>query len=857
MAKSSPPFQVMMVMRATRPCLALSLILFAAGSPLNAAEPEPLTAAILTNVWDRELAAQVAEVFKALPAPVKQYSSLSQAEVSRFLRQDVNYAQMVREKLDARWFAALVEADGDAPFAIQGRFDTWRGLVEFLAERNALVDVWAWGEKGEGEPRRIPAPELADLQRQRHERSTFVTATYPDPITGGAVTYRVEFGFQAAAAARAANESYQKHRRIQLISRTILGAQNAHGEPDAMAQWEVLQTAVKTGQFPLLEMPPRPENPHELWVAGEYAVDDRNNFQVVVRFYRDSEIRRKVAGDLQILVLQKAGEKTGREVLGFGQRGMSDQLERVSNPIPGRDAIEMRVKDPAQADVRKWHVIEFGAPELLKQSALARFSLFNAYLEKSRKALAVKQANAALIAEPIIAGLNVGGGLAGVGFPVGAAARLAYNSLVAPRFIADVPSVKQMRELFQLLAAKSKHPQLRVKPADFLDQDDLETLREDLKQLTDAEVAEYLQRISNEDLKAMLRIAKMQRFDAKLTNLLSIIAGAGLVSGWTEERGWQRDIFNNIYFSVTGEISINYIIAALAGAKVATPLSGASLHELSRGNGPSEAWLQYLSLTVDVRAVLNTVVRLTHRGLANKELKKPSPYAPRMSDLAAYEFRIFGFPLLIFYKRGLIKADFEAYQNDYAYGLLGVKIVEHFPTREDLEAQVRAGRVVPLGYVRVPAIKGGWVETDLAVFAHRIPDGKYRGKTSIIIYGLKAYIEHSDLIRRERERFVAFEKGLQEGAVIEQLLVAEPAAAIPARAFEPVIHVGSGSAREIYDPLLGSLLELRRYSLRESWGLPLNEADRQNAGFLRDQLEAQGIHLPAGNPLAGIEPFTR
>src|SRR2546425_6282087 len=69
MAKSSPPFQVMMVMRATRPCLALSLILFAAGSPLYAAEPELLTAAILTNVWDRELAAQVAGVFQALPAP--------------------------------------------------------------------------------------------------------------------------------------------------------------------------------------------------------------------------------------------------------------------------------------------------------------------------------------------------------------------------------------------------------------------------------------------------------------------------------------------------------------------------------------------------------------------------------------------------------------------------------------------------------------------------------------------------------------------------------------------------------------------------------------------------------------------
>src|SRR5262249_18729182 len=152
----------------------------------------------------------------------------------------------------------------------------------------------------------------------------------------------------------------------------------------------------------------------------------------------------------------------------------------------------------------------------------------------------------------------------------------------------------------------------------------------------------------------------------------------------------QRDIFNNIYFSVTGEISINYIIAAMAGAKGTTPLSGVSLEQLSRGNGPAEAWLQYLNFTVDVRAVLNTVARLTHRGLADKELKKPFPYAPRLNDLAAYEFRVFGFPLLILYKRGLIKADFAAYQNDYAYGLVGTKLVEHFPTRESLEAEIRA-----------------------------------------------------------------------------------------------------------------------------------------------------------------------
>ena len=845
-----------MAPRTTFPFLTLVLVLGAPGPLPAAVEREPSASASRANIANRELAEEAAKIFGRLPAPLKHYEGVGEKDADELLRQDANYAEAVREKLEGRWFAALLGASGEAPFAVQGRFETWRGLVEFLADRNAVVDVWAWGEGREGPARRITAPELAALRRERYDRPTFVTVTYPDPATGKAVTQRVEFGFEAAAFARAANESYQTHRTIQRLAREILDARNEKGQPDAIAQWEALQAAVQANRFPLLEMPARPKEPGALWVACEYEVDDRNNFRRVARFYRDDEIGRRVAGDQQMLVLRAVGDESAREVMGYRQRGLSDQLERIPNPIPGQDAVELRVKDPRQADVRKWHVLEFGAPELVKQSALAQFSLINAYLEKDRKALAVRQANMALVVEPIIAGLNIGGGIAGVGFPLGAAARLAYNSLVMPRLIADVPSVKEMRELFQLLAAKSKHPQLKLKPAEFLDAGDIEMLREALKHLTDAEVAEYLRSINDEDLKAMLRIAKMQRIDAKLTNLLSIIANAGLVSGWTETAGLQRDVFNSIYFSVTGEISINYIIASLAGQNVTTPKSGIALDDLSRGSGPAAAWLQYLNVTVDLRAIMNSVARLSHRGLADKELKQPFPYAPRLTDLAAYEFRIFGFPVLILYKRGLIKADYQAYQSDYAYGLLGVKIVEHFRTREALEAEIRAGHVVPLGYVRVPALKGGWVETDLAVFAHRIPEGKHRGKTALIIYGLKAFAEQSDLIRRERERFLAFEKGLRDGAVIEQLLVAEPAPALPSRAFEPVIHVGPESGRELFDPVLGSLLELRRYALRASWGLPPSAAERRQADALREGLAARDVQVPEGNPLLEIDPFS-
>jgi hypothetical protein len=404
-----------MAPKPTSSFLAVSLVLTAALSYLAPAEPDRLAPGSPTEPEDRELAVQAAQVFQQLPAPVRHYADIDPVEVDWGLRQDANYEQLVREKVEGRWFAALVEMAEAEPLAIRGRFGTWRGLVEFLAERNALVEVWACGEEGAGPARRIPATELGQLQRQPFDRPTFVTATYLEAAKGGAVTCRIESGFEAAAFARAANEAYRTHRRIQLVAREVLQARNAVGQPDAMAQQEALKAAVQAGILPLLELPRPPLTPQDLWVACEYDVDDQNNFRAVARLYRDSEIRRRVAEGVQMLVLQRAGDgdETEREVMGYRPRGFSDQLEPVPNPIPGRDALELRVKDPTQSDVRKWRVLEFGAPELLKQSALAHFALLNAYLDKDRKALALKQANLGLIVEPIIAGLNIGGGVRG------------------------------------------------------------------------------------------------------------------------------------------------------------------------------------------------------------------------------------------------------------------------------------------------------------------------------------------------------------------------------------------------------------------------------------------------------------
>ncbi|HEY2952658.1 MAG TPA: hypothetical protein VGK40_08750, partial [Verrucomicrobiae bacterium] len=476
----------------------------------------------------------------------------------------------------------------------------------------------------------------------------------------------------------------------------------------------------------------------------------------------------------------------------------------------------------------------------------------NAHLEKQRKAIALKKSNYDLIAEPIFAGLNVGGGLAALGFPIGEAVRLGYNATLSRRLIPDVPKVKEMRELFALIAAKEKDPQLKTRPGDFLGQDDLKRLQALAHDLTEAEVVEHLQRINDDDLKAMLALARMQRIDARLVNLLSLIADAGKVSGWTDEAGFQRDAFNSIYFSVTGDISIKNIIAVLVGGQVATPLAGFSLKDLSEGKGPAEAWLQFLNFTVDFRAVANTVARLSHRQLADKELKKPFPYAPRLSDVAAYEIRIFGFPLLMFHKRGLLKDDIQAFENDFAYGLLGAKIVEHFPTRADMDAEIRARRMAPLGFVRV--LNGvHWKESNLAVFAHQVPSGKYKGKTTVIIYGLKAYMEHSEYMERELRRFREFDQALHEGGVIEQLVEAEGTTPGAAKDLEPVLHVGEKAGDELFSPLLGGLLELRRYWTLRGWGAALAAGDLDQAATVMESLAAKGIWLEDRDPLIGVD----
>jgi hypothetical protein len=831
----------------------LLALLAAIGVQLQEVEGQSPTAGAgsETNSWNPDLSRTVASIFKELPTLVHHYDGVSEADVKRRFEADVSYQTLMRDKLKGLWFAALVSRQDEGPYSIHTRFGTWRELVEFLSEKNALVEVWAYGEAGVHSAHRIPAQELAMLKRQAHEQPTYVTVSYWDQEIGKALSFNLEFGFHAAQEVFAAETAYQRHRALQLSAREILGAKNASGLPDALKQWAALQTRLLQHQLSILEVPPLPTNPKDIFVAFEFEVDDQNNFSRIIRVYRDSEVQSKVVGDSQILVVRKADEKNTHEVVSFGRQGLSERLRPVPHSVTGQDVVELRIQDLSQPQTNKWHVLEFGEPEVLKQSSLAHFALLNAYLERNRKARAMTQANVALVAEPIIAALNVGGALAGLGFPAGEPARLLYN-LITWKLISNVPSAKQMRELFALMAARDRNPSIKLKPERFLARADIQTLEQAGGKLSNQEIEAYLEVMSDEDVRAMLRLARMGMFDARITTFLNTLASVFKISGLADDPGIIRDIFNNVRFSVNGEINLSTLLLLALGKDVMTPLSGESLQSLSQGQGPQDAWLQYLVLSVDIRAVLNTIVRLTKSTLAKKELEKPFPYAPRMSELAAYEIRIFGFPLLMFYKRGLIQDDREAYEHDYAYGLYGVRLVEHFADREGMEAEIRAGRMFPLGLVKVPAAAGGWKETDLVVYGHRVTQGRFRGKTVLVIYGLKAYTEYSELIARELKRFKEYERGLREGAVIEQRVWEDPASSSLSRNFEPTVHAGSNAVQEVFAPLLGALLEFRRHSLRQSWGLSVDPAEFTQ---VKNRLADLGVQLVTPDPLVQVDNY--
>src|SRR5262249_17370949 len=113
--------------------LLLPLLLPAAAGEIRAVQNSQLEGPSSTNVWNPQLAAEIASLFQQLPGPVIHEAGLTSLQAAQQLQSDARYQQLVREKLQRQWFAALVTTEPAEPYSITTRFGSWREMTEFLA----------------------------------------------------------------------------------------------------------------------------------------------------------------------------------------------------------------------------------------------------------------------------------------------------------------------------------------------------------------------------------------------------------------------------------------------------------------------------------------------------------------------------------------------------------------------------------------------------------------------------------------------------------------------------------------------------------------------------------------------------
>src|SRR5205823_7052308 len=77
------------------------------------------------------------------------------------------YQEFANEKFGGRWFAALLPHSNPPSYSILQRFQSWNRFIDFLQTHDAIIDVWAYGDAANGALRRMPASELAALQKTR------------------------------------------------------------------------------------------------------------------------------------------------------------------------------------------------------------------------------------------------------------------------------------------------------------------------------------------------------------------------------------------------------------------------------------------------------------------------------------------------------------------------------------------------------------------------------------------------------------------------------------------------------------------------------------------------------------------
>jgi hypothetical protein len=434
--------------------------------------------------------------------------------------------------------------------------------------------------------------------------------------------------------------------------------------------------------------------------------------------------------------------------------------------------------------------------------------------------------------------------------PLGDGARLLYNTLVAPAFLERVPKTKEYPEMMAQLASRAD-PDGKLRK--HFGSEDIRFLTGHLANMSPVDLADMLQSIDDVDLRVMSKLSRGRSIDERYRLTTDVLTGIWKVTETTHS-GALGPVFDNSRLALNGDLSIKNTLALALGQRNITPKSGASLEGLLNNRGPASAWWQFLDFSIDLRAVFNTLSLVRNHDRADRELLRPFPHGPLMSDLAAYEVRGFGFPALIFHKRKLIKHDAGAYASDYAYGVIGTRIVEHFQDRRSFEDEIRAGRMAPLGFVSVADEDGQVRPSDLPVFGHRITEGKHAGKTSLILYGLKAFQYNSSLMEREHQRFRLFEAALVQGGVIEKALPGNESARLSSGELEPAIFAGERAIEERYLGLLHDLIEYDRYRRLQTWGETPGPDEFAALGVLAGKLRRSGVAVDAGGtPLLKID----
>ncbi|MGK0185670.1 MAG: hypothetical protein ACI9R3_001448 [Verrucomicrobiales bacterium] len=799
---------------------------------------------------ETDVARTLRKMIESIDESIRHVDKSTEDQFAR--REDVAFKVLNDQKQNL--YAALVRYDGENS-TISRRFGTQQSLESFLRATDAIVDTWAHTPGDTRQPRgfagrRLSSSELSKREREGNGAPTFTVVISRDLDSGDIRRERLEFGRVASLSELQKKRSYHRHRHLRWLGREILHARNASGCLSAEAQWQALGDVQTKGTFKLEDYPEPPVDDSDLFVAVEYEVGlEGENYTAPIRLYRSGDVTKGVIDGVQYIHLHSGESEGSRFGLGFHLSGETGaKLVAAAHPIAGQDVVEVRLFDKDQSDERRWNILDFGEPEIARERGLANFGLLQGYLEKHQKHRALKKANIDIVAETIFVGLDIGGGINGSPQPLGDSARLGYNVLVAPWFLRRLPKPEEYPILARQLNAG---PEVDGNLASHLHREDLRYLSARFGRMAEHTLADTLNTVDRHDLRATVKLARGQSVDGKYRLLANVLTSVGKATKESES-SILKTIFNNSRLAPNGELSIKNTLAWAFGNETITPLSGVSLESLADGGGPKDAWWQFLDLSLDLRAVANSFSLFRNRGRVDRELLRPFPHAPLMRDLSAYEIRGFGFPGLIFHKRKLVKQDIAAYRNDFAYAVIGARIVKHFETREAFETAIRAGTMTPMGFVSVADESGDVRQSNLPVFGHHIAEGKHKGKFSLVLFGLEAFRSYSQFMEREHDRLWRFEDALVHGGVIEGLS-GGTLAALPER--EAVIYVGETAVQERYVELLDKLLEYRRFIRLREWGAELTSTEILIFERLRDDLRDSGVAIDhAKNPLIKLNP---